>query len=279
MKAFGIFVVAVVLAAQVQSRPQYGSGGGGDEPECITKFREVDDIENKEEFRKICNPVTKAVCVTKYRKDCIDVTSQECKTEYRKDCQTLYRDKCFDDYRDASEPYTEDECRTEYVPVCEKGWVEQGYNDKVWADIPETCKDLPKTVCVPVNKVRTVKEKYTKCDKEPYEDCKEVPEEKCIPVVNQKCKDVPYEDCRDETTQVCEDKHFQVPTPIKRKVSVRVCKDASGKFPEDGPLIPGTGDVEIIPAVTVPPVTNPVGIRSGNTDDAGNDDPDKIVFG
>jgi hypothetical protein len=37
MKAFGILAVAVVLAAQVQSRPQYGSGGGGDEPECVTK--------------------------------------------------------------------------------------------------------------------------------------------------------------------------------------------------------------------------------------------------
>ena len=55
-----VVAVVVVLAADVQSRPQYGSGGGGGGgPDCITKFREVNDITNKEEFRNVCKPVTK----------------------------------------------------------------------------------------------------------------------------------------------------------------------------------------------------------------------------
>ena len=57
-----VVAVVVVLAADVQSRPQYGSGGGGGGgPDCITKFREVNDITNKEEFRNVCKPVTKLV--------------------------------------------------------------------------------------------------------------------------------------------------------------------------------------------------------------------------
>ena len=58
-----VVAVVVVLAAEVQSRPQYGSGGGGggEGPDCITKFREVNDITNKEEFRNVCKPVTKLV--------------------------------------------------------------------------------------------------------------------------------------------------------------------------------------------------------------------------
>ena len=86
----------------------------------------------------------------------------------------------------------------------------QGYNDKVWQELPETCKELPETKCIKVDRVRNVKEKYTKCDQEPYEDCKQVPEERCVPITKQKCEDVPYQDCNDVTTEVCEEKHFQV---------------------------------------------------------------------
>lgn len=54
-----LFVTVAVLAVQVQSRPQYGSGGGGEgEPECVTKFRTVNNITTKEEFRNVCKPVT-----------------------------------------------------------------------------------------------------------------------------------------------------------------------------------------------------------------------------
>ena len=86
----------------------------------------------------------------------------------------------------------------------------QGYNDKVWADLPETCKELPQTKCLPVEKFKVVKEKFTKCDKEPYQDCKKVPEEKCIPVQKERCQDEPYQDCHDETSEECEEKHLQV---------------------------------------------------------------------
>ena len=93
----------------------------------------------------------------------------------------------------------------------------QGYNDKVWQEIPETCKELPETKCIKVDKVRNVKEKYTKCDQEPYEDCKKVPEERCVPITKEKCEDVPYEECNDVTTEVCEEQHFQVKWKIYSK--------------------------------------------------------------
>ena len=55
--------LVVVLAAEVQSRPQYGSGGGGEGegPDCITKFREVNDITNKEEFSDVVSQAGKKV--------------------------------------------------------------------------------------------------------------------------------------------------------------------------------------------------------------------------
>jgi hypothetical protein len=57
---FATVVVVVVAVASVQSKPQYGGGGGGNtEPECVTKFRDVNEIFQKEEFRNICKPVTK----------------------------------------------------------------------------------------------------------------------------------------------------------------------------------------------------------------------------
>ena len=59
--ASNVVVVVVVLAlATVQSKPQYGGGGGGNpEPECVTKYRNVNEIVQREELRNICKPVTK----------------------------------------------------------------------------------------------------------------------------------------------------------------------------------------------------------------------------
>ena len=62
---------------------------------------------------------------------------------------------------------------------------------------------------------------------------------------------------------------------------MQVCKDATGKFPEEIPIVPGQGqenfdnDAEVIPAGqgSGPGVV----VRSGS--ETGNEDPDRIVFG
>ena len=88
MKTLDVLIVTVaVLAVQVQSRPQYGSGGGGEgEPECVTKFRTVNNITTKEEFRNVCKPVTMwgqlPNIISKWRKpklfDCLARRGQFC---------------------------------------------------------------------------------------------------------------------------------------------------------------------------------------------------------
>ncbi len=58
MRSFLLLGLVVVLTATVSCRPQYGGGGGG-EPECVTKFRDVHDITTKEEIKRVCKPIVK----------------------------------------------------------------------------------------------------------------------------------------------------------------------------------------------------------------------------
>ena len=82
-------------------------------------------------------------------------------------------------------------------------------NNKIWADLPQTCKYLPKTNCVKVQKVRKVKEKVKNCVKTPFQECKDVPKKKWTLVEKQNCVNEPYQDCQDVTREDCKDQHVQ----------------------------------------------------------------------
>ncbi len=115
-----------------------------------------------------------------------------------------------------------------YRKVCEKHWVTQSDNEKIWADDPATCKDLKETECNPVQKYRTVKQPYRKCDKVPYDECKNEPYEACNWHESEKCRNQPYQDCRDVPYDDCQEVHKNVPHQVTKVVPLRVC---DGKEP------------------------------------------------
>jgi hypothetical protein len=170
-------------------------------------------------------------CEIQPQRLCEKYEEPECSTIYKKKCDTLYRDNCYEAYKDAqeeySEEYSEEECKDKYVKVCEKHWESAGDNEKIWADDPETCKDLKKTECYPVQKFRTkyrtVKQPYRKCDQEPYTDCKEVPSRLCKPVIKERCITVNKQVCREVPHKDCKEVHKLVPHQVVQRRPYKVC--------------------------------------------------------
>jgi hypothetical protein len=174
-------------------------------------------------------------CTEKYKRVCTPWTETVCKTLYKNVCETKWKDNCYQLERDIEEPYEEDVCVDRDIAVCDKHWQCNNpnlplsdCNDKVWVDNKETCQYLKKSFCETVQKYRTVKEPYTKCDKESWQDCNDVPYEKCDDVARNNCKDVPYQDCNDVPYQDCKQVHTKVPEQVSQKRPFRVCDGQAG---------------------------------------------------
>lgn len=247
-----LIVTFIGLVANTLALPQYGSSGGfgtssgdkltgGKRPNlpagCRIQYKTVYDIVEKEKFETKCQEKYKSQCTEKYNKVCTPYTENVCKTAYKENCETKYKDNCYEAYRDIQEPYEEDVCVDKDIAVCDKHWQCNNpnlplsdCNDKVWVDNKATCKYLKKSFCEKVQKYRTTKQPYKKCDQESWQDCNDVPYEKCDPVTRNDCKDVPYNDCKKVPYQDCKPVHSKVPEQVSQKRPFRVC-DGSNNEP------------------------------------------------
>lgn len=235
-----IFILTLLSLGLTQALPQgYGSGQVTNQqqgkipgpvkkqpqlaPGCSIKYKTIADVIYKEEYETKCVTAYREQCDQKLQRICEPYEEKVCKTAYREKCEVKYRDNCYEAYKDVQEEYTEDECKKENVRACEKHWVVNG-DAKDWVDNPATCKTFEKDVCGPVQKYRTVKQPYRKCDKESWNDCKNEPWQDCQFVTKDRCRNQPYTDCRDVPYDDCQEIHKNVPHSISRKVALRVCQ-------------------------------------------------------
>ena len=148
---------------------------------------------------KILIYISRCVCGEKYQKNCITYSEDKpvCKTILKPKCETRYRKKCVSNSRDIEEPYDTEECNSKEVEICDKIWIDKGNGVKEWADDPDTCQTLTKTVCHTVTKFRKVKDALQTIEEESYEHCQNVEENFCQIIKVEK------EQCENEAVTVC----------------------------------------------------------------------------
>jgi len=276
--------------------PQYGKapiGGGANlnpsrKPSpnlpagCQIQYKTIYDIVEKEQLTQKCSTQYKDQCTQKYNNVCTPYTENVCQTLYNNVCETKYRDNCYQAQRDVQEPYEEDVCVDKDVPVCDKHWQcnnpntpLSNCNDKIWVDNQESCKYLKKTVCNKVQKYRTVKQPYRKCDKESWQDCNDVPYQQCNPVTKQRCEDVPYNDCQKVPYQACQPVHKLVKEQVSQKRPFRVCTGVNEPYKYTNQEIEDYDFIELRTGATDSDVGSPV--DNGLTEDDPNRDVEQIT--
>jgi len=238
---------------------------------CRIEYQDIQTIIDVETEEEVCSPYTDRVCNIKYRQACNPYEDTECRTVFKKVCKVKHNEVCNDLSRDVPELYVEDDCKDELTRVCDSTWVIKNNGDKVWEEDPETCRQIPKTKCRPVQKTRTKKESYTVCNQVPYNDCKNVPVKQCSKVTRIKCERQAYNDCQDVTRQNCEVVHKKVPQSQTERKAVRVCDNDNNVDP-----FLGVGQSDV-PAVIISSKSEP---RIGGKDIETNNDnvDDAFVF-
>jgi len=132
-----------------------------------------------------------------------------------------------------------------------------------------------KTVCNKVQKYRTVKQPYRKCDKESWQDCNDVPYQQCNPVTKQRCEDVPYNDCQKVPYQACQPVHKLVKEQVSQKRPFRVCTGVNEPYKYTNQEIEDYDFIELRTGATDSDVGSPV--DNGLTEDDPNRDVEQIT--
>ena len=181
---------------------------------CHTEYKIVWKTEYVEKEDYKCQTVYEQWC----SKVCKPHNSKYCKPHKEEKCTWEKKTKCKDVHKKVHVPYTETECKKKQKKVCDHHWVGTG-KDKVWAEIPSTCKFVYDDHCKDVTKHKEKETTEKVCKEVPKKSCHYVETQQCKTVTTQKCE--PY--CTKKPKQNCEKVHKKTPIRISKKIPHKVC--------------------------------------------------------
>jgi len=149
---------------------------------------------------------------------CEPHVSKDCEPHNEELCSWEKKTECKDVHKKIHVPYTETECKKKQKKICDHRWVGTG-KDKIWEEIPGTCKFVYDDYCEDVTKHREKETTEQICEEVPQKYCHYVEIELCKTITMQKCK--PY--CTKKPKEYCEKVHKKVPVKVSKKIPHTVC--------------------------------------------------------
>ena len=190
---------------------------------CHTEYKIIwkNEYVEKEEYK----------CQTVYEEWCSEVCkpheSKYCEPHKEEKCTWEKKTECQDVHKKIHVPYTETECKKKQKKVCDHQWQGTG-KDKVWAEIPDTCKFVYDDHCEDVTKHREKETTEKVCEEVPKKYCHYVETELCKTITSQKCE--PY--CTKKPKEHCEKVHKKTPIRVSKKIPHTVCTSSGNNCDE-----------------------------------------------